>query len=239
MSDSHLVIPKQNIPCYQLPLSSEQLDAALQRGHGRAYLHAMQHGIPTDKLVHVLTHNLRYDKQCEDGAQDWYLAMASRDPDYERVCDDVIASACDSQSAHDRYFVAYTLELLHRQGRSDAIEALYRLTESTILDSWDTLPGAERLIELEGEKGLAHILQTIVKTGSLAQVQRWYIEHLFRQISEDAADRCENELARLSSKHPELSPLLEIVRTPYPLRKRNTDSSGQRVSLSGLSNNKL
>ncbi len=56
-------------------LSREEFEAALQRGHGRAFLHVRAYGLQNvaDLLLDACLHDKAYDPQCEDSRAKWLL----------------------------------------------------------------------------------------------------------------------------------------------------------------------
>lgn len=208
---SEAVIPGNASPSYELPLSLDALQNALRRGQGRAYLHAIHHHVPADLLVHALTHNLRYDRQCEDAAQDWYLAMALRHPEAPTILQQVIAHVSGLSCSDHKHYVAGTLAAMHRMGIPEALPALYALTSTSDKNYSPPVPGGDELIEIEGEKGLLHILRTLASALPDGLVDQWMIHSYFRQTYKDSSGECADKLAAWAAVDESFRPLLDIV----------------------------
>lgn len=238
------IIPSATTPSYTIPLTLDSLERALQRGHGRAYLHAIVHDIPSELLIHALTHSLRYDEQCEEGAQDWYLAMASHHSQTSGILEKVISLALLAESTLDKYYIAGTLEHLHLMGHSQALPALYNLASYYVNKTDPPIPGGEELIRIEGEKGLVHVLHTLASSLPESHVDRGIIGYYFSQISGDSEKQYIEKLTALAASDTKLKPLLETVIGSHPrVQKRNAPATNtsktNRSTLQGLSNQEL
>lgn len=209
---SAAVIPGTASPSYELPLSYDAVQRALQRGQGRAYLHAIRHDIPADLLVHALTHNLRYDRQCEEAAQDWYVAMASHHPDASIIFEQIIAWAEGSKHSDHKHYMAGTLARMHRVGNPQALRALYTLTSNPDTEYSPPVPGMEELIKIEGDRGLEYVLRTLASAVAETRVEPWMIQHCFAQISDEFEKECVEKLAAMTAIDVAFKPLLDTMR---------------------------
>jgi hypothetical protein len=208
---SESIIPATTSPNYELPLGFDAFERALQRGHGRAYLHAIGHDTPANLLVHALTHNLRYDRQCEEAAQDWYVAMASHHPDASSIFEQVIAWAEGSKHSDHKHYMAGTLARMHRDGNPQALRALYTLTSNPDTEYSPPVPGMKELIEIEGENGIGHVLRTLASAVAETRVEPWMIQHCFAQISDEFAKECVEKLAAMTALDIAFKPLLDTM----------------------------
>lgn len=228
---SYTVIPTITSPSYKLPLSYNALEQALRQGHGRALIHAARHEIPGDLLVHALTHNLRFDRQCEDAAQDWYLAMASRHQQSQEIFDQVIRRVFDAESSGHKNYIASTLAMMHRAGHPQALAVLYELTSLPDKDYSPPVPGALDLIEIEGEKGLLHALHTLASALPDTPLEPWMIHHYFYPINGDSSGECIERLAGWATSDSALRPLLDIVLGIHSSQKAQNNGATQTTDL--------
>lgn len=206
------------------------MESALQRGHGRAFLYAARHGIPGGLLVHALTHNLRFDTQCEDAAQDWYLAMASRHQAAPTIFANVIRRAVDANDSDHKHYIAGTLALLHRDGHPEALPALYKLSSNFDRNDSPPFPGASELVEIEGEMGLVHALRTLASTLPDGLIEPWMVRQYFYQYT-DSSKECIEKLAALAASDNTFKPLLDIMLRTRPSRWIQKDGEPRTADL--------
>jgi len=243
MSQTPSVIPDAHHAPYQLPLNPHDFKLAIQRGLGRIYQHATQYGLEgmEDAVVHACTHNLRYDTQCEDASQDWLINIIqcanAQDRIFPRILDH-IESTLANTSADDeeipRYYFAGMLLEIANVGISRARELLYKLL-ITPAAGYDTPPGADEVISLDGKDGLAHVFEQLASLLNRDQLEQWTVglclSHYDEQHSEGDGLILLSEWSRVNE---ELSSLLEFYQTENPSRPTCIESNSEQDFQPGL-----
>jgi len=147
-------------PPFALPLSREELASALQKGHGRALLHARQHDLSpfTDVVIDACIHHRAYDPQCEGDRAQWMMRIVDAAELHGPVCEAVVrALALDEgeRTFWDAIHVCAMARLLAERGHESARRALYGAFRKS--DSSLDLIGGEDLVRLDGADGLIFV----------------------------------------------------------------------------------
>jgi hypothetical protein len=157
--------PSATDPPYSLPLDRDAFRRALQQGHGRAVLHAKQHGVDDriEDVIHACLHNLSYDAQCEGDRGSWMLRLIDETGAEADVATRLIAGTSrpphDENSYWDDVQRCRLLRSLASRGHAGAREQLYNMfrKEEHSLD----LLACEEIIELDGADGLIHVCEKL------------------------------------------------------------------------------
>ena len=163
MSDNALK-PVLPVRPFALPLTREQLSAALQKGHGRALLHSREYGAAdlTEVILDACLHNRAYDPQCEDTRADWMMqiveAAALQSP-VARAIGTRLSKSREDGGFWDATHMCRMARLLGQRGYSAARSALYGALRKnpTSLD----LIGVEDIVQLDGADGLLFVVDIL------------------------------------------------------------------------------
>jgi hypothetical protein len=151
--------PQENRP-WDLPLTREQFRSALQKGHGRALMHAQGFGVTgmEDLVVEACRHNQAYDPQCEGDRADWMTEIIEASGAEERVVPQAL-EGLQVATGDNRFWDLNQLCRLARifagRGREDARRALYGAFQKDP-DTMDLI-GGEEIVDLDGADGLIHL----------------------------------------------------------------------------------
>ena len=163
MSNEHL-FPDADTAPYTLPLGRDDFRLALRLGHGRAWLHAQEHGIADriDDVVHACLHNLSYDAQCEGDRAEWMIGMVdvagARELVAPRLFEVIDHPPSEVGSDWHRIQRCRLLKLLVERGHDEARALLYAALGDD--DHSFVLPlGGEEVIELDGVAGLIRVCE--------------------------------------------------------------------------------
>lgn len=192
---TNVLFPSVGRAPFTLPLDHEAFRLALQRGHGRAILHARQYGIADriDDVVHACLHNLSYDPQCEDDRAEWMLQLVDAGGAEQAVVDRLLAGvavpAGDENRSHHEAQRAHLMKLLALRGYAVARERLYALFRCS--DPADVL-GCEEIIALDGADGLVRACEHLggwIAEGRVLEFGQSPLRHYDGQHGDGAALR--------------------------------------------------
>lgn len=148
---------------FKLPLTRAEFAAALEKGQGRALMHARRFGVAGLEalFIHACLHDHTYDAHCEESRVAWLLEIADATDAANQLMDAVFQRldepASEFKDASQRCEIARE----HAQRGSDVARAyLYRS-----LRRWpgsNDVVGAEAVIALDGAAGLIRVVECMV-----------------------------------------------------------------------------
>lgn len=223
--------PKPVLPVrpFALPLTREQLSAALQKGHGRAIRHCREHGGAdlAEVILDACLHNRAYDPQCEGPRADWMMQIveaADLQGSAAQAIEAGLSRPLDDRGFWDATHMCQMARLLARRGYSAARRALYGALRksSTSLD----LIGADEIIQLDGTDGLLFVADAL---GSWLEEdsQLSLDDQPLHQYDEDG--RCEGDARRIlehaAQSNQRIAAYLSHIDTP-PEAEAGSQSMG-------------
>jgi hypothetical protein len=188
-----------------------EFESALAKGLGRPLLYLKNHDARPYRaaVLHACTHDLRDDRQCEDGRAPYLfeLIQMTREPDFyrENILSALLAPAEDED-------VSQMLAIIRRfaqQGNAIARQAVY---SAIIRDAAENdFSDADGLIHLDGIDGLLFVVARYLTAEPEEDDWKpaWWVELLEERNGKDAAKQ---ELEQASFALPEFALWLNNVR---------------------------
>lgn len=188
-----------------------EFEAALAKGLGRPLLYVQDHNARPyrDAILHACTHNLVYDRQCEEGRAPYLFELLhlTREPDFyrEKILSALLAPAEDED-------VSQMLGIVRRfaqQGDSLARQAVY---SAIIQDAAENeFHDADELIELDGIEGLLFVVEYYLAAEPEDEDWRpgWWVDLLAERDGKATAWQA---MTQAASRLPTFAKWLQAVR---------------------------
>ena len=153
---------------FSLPLSSDEMRVALQRGLGRALLQARAFGVKRDRELVLATclRNPAHDPQCEVDRAHWMVEFLDKE-----LADEFLSRMGRTEGVSQAYYQSRLAFLLAKRGQPGAKEALY--AQFSPVDYGADLIGAKEVLELDGATGMRNLLRRLRDFGGLERIADW------------------------------------------------------------------
>jgi hypothetical protein len=133
-------------------LSRNEFSAALNRGHGRAFLHVQNFGLTevADLVLEACLKNPVYDRQCESSRAQWLFSMFKGSEEYPMFASAILSALQQETECSDIEHLCELTAQLAIHGDEIAANALRRrvLDQSFVLE--DDQFGCSALVQLDG-----------------------------------------------------------------------------------------
>lgn len=140
-------------------LSEAEFAKSIYQGHGRAYLHVLEHGV--GDYEHILLNACEkfygYDRQCEESRAQWLFAII-RLTCHESLYEDHILRVIQSTTDHaDQTAMVQLLKCFAATGSQRARDAIYSAFDASRAS--DDSVGDSEIVDLDGIEGFLYIAE--------------------------------------------------------------------------------
>lgn len=146
-------------------LSREEFEPALQRGHGRAFLHVREYGLQnvSDLLLEACLHDKAYDPQCEDSRAKWLLEMFRDSAEYKTYANSIFTALSNEMETWDLLQLCEIAAHMAINGDEEAHAALLARVMQQSAGTDDNWVGASELVKVEGVDAVVQLARNYGK----------------------------------------------------------------------------